>query len=535
MTDISRIVDLLDEPATERRVAAAIVLGAIQARGAEVIEGLLGLIDTGEPVLIRHALDALGAIAPRKVAPRILPFVTSRDPDVRKAAEQALVAIGEGVVPLIRERMEEASPEEQRALNHLLAEVGGAEAFSTLLSGMLQSEGDPAAALAARQQVRSADATLKKKYLAETEKFLRNQRKGGEHPGAVAAAIKVLGFLEDPKSVPTLLAFARAADQPPGVRKESIIALRFALTGSAKASSEVVDALVAASGAEDRALAQTALLTLGGLALAPEHSQRILKLAEHPDFDRARLAIEHLGRQRDSHAAKVLVQLLEHGEKRRAELAIQALSQHEDVAAPIVKALVAAEDSERARLIARALAPRLGELSPALKKQLRAQALEKLAADEPGAESVLDVARMADPRATADELRALAAKQRKAGKLDDALRTMTALCRTDQADDNDRYSRAALELKKRTHDATGARAHDPALQALNQLALKGFDVGTALRKDKTLELGDLYYVGFHFAERRHPLGVELLEEVAEKGGRTKLGKMAKNKLALTST
>ena len=42
----------------------------------------------------------------------------------------------------------------------------------------------------------------------------------------------------------------------------------------------------------------------------------------------------------------------------------------------------------------------------------------------------------------------------------------------------------------------------------------------------------LYYVGFHFAEAKKPLGEELLEEVVKKGGRTKVGKMAKNKLAL---
>ncbi len=40
------------------------------------------------------------------------------------------------------------------------------------------------------------------------------------------------------------------------------------------------------------------------------------------------------------------------------------------------------------------------------------------------------------------------------------------------------------------------------------------------------------YVGLHFAEQGHPLGEELLRTVAEKGGRAKLGKMARSKLAL---
>lgn len=535
MVDLDKIVALLDDPASERRVAAAIVLGALRPKSAAVVEGLLGLLETGEPAAVRHGLDALGALGARKAAPSILPLLTSRDGDVRDAAERALVAIGEAVVPLIRERMEDASPEEKRALNQVLAELGGAEAFSTLLTGILASEGDPQAALAARQQVRAADAALRKKYLAQTERFLAEQRKGGEHPGAVAAAIKVLGFLEDPRAVATLLAFAQAADQPPVVRKEAIIALRFALQTGRAPSTDVVNALVSAALAEDRSLAQTALLTLGGLELDAQQSQRIQKLAEHPDFERARLAIEHLGRQRTAPAARVLAQLVEHPDRRRADLAVQMLASKPDATDTLARALIASEDAERARFIAKALAPQVRDLGAALKKQLRAEGLARLAAGAAGAEALLDAARMADPGAWLDDLRALAAKQRKAQKHEEALRTLGVLCRSDQATDDDRYQRAALELKRAHHDrATGARAHDPSLSTLGQLLARGFDVGTALRKDKSLGLEELYYVGFHFTERGQPLGIELLEAVVERAGRSKLGKMAKNKLALSA-
>lgn len=534
MTEVDKIVALLADPATERRAAAAIVLGAIGAKGSAVVDGLLGLVASDEPVLVRHALDALASLGPRKAAPPILPLVISRDPEVRQAAERALVAIGESIVPLVRERMGEAAPDEQRALSRLLGELGGAEAFTALLDGMLASEGDPRAALAIRQQVRAADPAQRRKYLAETERFLKAQRKVGEHPGAVAAAVKVLGFLEDPKAIPTLLDCARAADQPPAVRQEAIIALRFALTGSATPTSELIDALVAAACAEDRALAQTALLTLGGLALSAEQALRIRKLTDHPDFDRARLAIEHLGRQKDPGAAKVLVAVVERGERRRAELAVTLLAGKPDVGAALAKALAAATDADRAKLLARALAPRLRELTPALRKQLRSTGLERLASGEPGAEAILDAARMADPGAVADELRALAARQRKANHTDDALRTLGVLCRADQASDDDRYQRASLELARASRERGGAvRPSDAALSALAQLASRGFDVGAALRKDKAISLDDLYHVGFHFAERGQPLGIELLEAVIAKGGRTKLGKMARNKLALS--
>ena len=48
----------------------------------------------------------------------------------------------------------------------------------------------------------------------------------------------------------------------------------------------------------------------------------------------------------------------------------------------------------------------------------------------------------------------------------------------------------------------------------------------------SLELEHLYYVGFHFAEQAHPLGEELLRAVVERGGRAKIAKMARSKLAL---
>ena len=62
-----------------------------------------------------------------------------------------------------------------------------------------------------------------------------------------------------------------------------------------------------------------------------------------------------------------------------------------------------------------------------------------------------------------------------------------------------------------------ARAADESLVLLEGLAGSSFDVAAALRKDKGLELDDLYYVGFHFAEDQHPLGQELLAEVVKKG------------------
>ncbi len=59
----------------------------------------------------------------------------------------------------------------------------------------------------------------------------------------------------------------------------------------------------------------------------------------------------------------------------------------------------------------------------------------------------------------------------------------------------------------------------------------------ALKKDRALEADDLFNLGFSLVERHgdeRGLGKNLLEHVAAKFPRTKIGKNAKNKLKLIS-
>jgi hypothetical protein len=93
------------------------------------------------------------------------------------------------------------------------------------------------------------------------------------------------------------------------------------------------------------------------------------------------------------------------------------------------------------------------------------------------------------------------------------------LGRSREAAPDDGYALAALEL---TH---GLR--DEAFTVMSQLADQGYDVGKALRKDRSLDDKHRYDIGFHFVERGHPLGEETLNLVAESAGRSKLGQMAR--------
>src|SRR5262245_17492745 len=178
MKEVDRIVSMLEDDAIEKRIAAAIVLGELKAKGPEVTDGLMRLVESNVPALQRHGLDALARIGAKKVVTRLFPLLTTGADEVRRAAARTIASVGEEVVPQIKARLATAVADEHRALDAILADLGGKEAFTALLSD-LSSDGETAkaAALAVRQRVKTADGAQRRSYLAETERFLKQQRK----------------------------------------------------------------------------------------------------------------------------------------------------------------------------------------------------------------------------------------------------------------------------------------------------------------------------------------------------------------------
>lgn len=535
MSEVGKIVALLKNEAIEKQIAAAIVLGELKAKGPGVVEGLGEVLASGVPLLQVHALDALARVGAKKALPQIFPLLAGSNDDVRRAATRAIASVGEDVVPIIKQKMATATPDERRALDAALAELGGKDAFSALVKGLASSDAEAAkaAALAVRTQIKNADGNKRRTYLAEIERFLDAQKKKGGSPGAIAAAVKILGYLEDEKTVATLLQYGSDEKAHPSVRQEAIIAFRFALAND-KPSAKVVDTLVKAAEAQDRTLAQTALHTLGSLKVTEDTAKRLDKLAVHPDFDRARFVLELLGRMGGNEAAKVLTKVLcTTADRRYAEAAAAGLTGKEDAVPALAKALLETKNPDRAWVLRNVLRPTAKKISPALRKQILEEAMDRLGKGERNYEAHLDVARDADPDGVADALRDVAQKLRKKDE-NKARVVLSILCKSDRATDEDRYLLASLELARSNRDTRPAsRAGDESLRILGNLLRHGFDVAKALRKDRQVDLEHLYYVGFHFAEEGHPLGDELLEEVVKKGGRGKIAKMAKNKLALS--
>jgi len=532
---IERITALLADPAPDKRAAAAIVLGELEVKLPAAVEKLSALLDDEIPRLQRLALEALGRIGARKVLPRMLPLLASRDDEVRSAAIAAVTAFGEEVVPQLTQRAAEASPDERRALDAILAQLGGSAAFNALLQSLESADEEQARAATRelRQYFKDADRKQRTLYLHQTESFLKRlQKKQPLAEVAVAAALRILGHLEDERATALLLDYAEDRNAPAAVRQEALIGLRFAI-GKKQELGRAIEVLVDSAFAPERQLAQTAMMTLGGMEIPAKQMPAIEKLARHRDLERARFAFEQLGRQVDVHSARLLARLLGDCEQQRAEVLIPILEKRPDAAAELCNVMLAIEDTDRMWAIRGIVRRHQDYLTPALRKQLLEAAVVRMRAGGGGWKAPLDIVRSVDPDGTSKQLRDLARTLKKGAKPEQALQVLRALCRDNCGDDDDRLALAVLELgQSRLDTKPGARSDDESIRLFNQLALKGFDVTGALRKERSVTLEQMYYLGFHFVERESPLGEELLDAVVKKAGRKKIGVMAKNKLKI---
>ena len=530
---VGKIRALLASQAHERQIAAAIVLGELGAHDAAVIDALAAAAAGGVAPVQRHALEALARLArgkaARKVIPGVLACFVAREEAVRRAAIDAAIAFGDEAVTPVRQRLAAATdPVERRALEEVLGRVGGKDALSALLAALdtTDAEAARAAALAVRQRVRDANPREKAGYLAQVTKLVRaKSKKKGANPALVAGGLKIIGYLEDPAALPTLLAFARDKRQPQAVREEAIVALRFTARG--KAGARVAAALMELAERAPAELARPALYTMASLEVPNALVGRLKKLAIAAEAERALLAIERLAQVATPAAADALAGVLSATQDRlRAEAAANALGARPEGPVALARALLAVRDGERAALLARLLRPRIRTLvdgNPAGKKLARSLLANTLAriGDGQAAEALLPLAREIDRDAAGEGLRALAAKLQKRKDGDAALAVLRLVGRAADATPDDGYALAAAELR--------AGRRDEALAIVQQLVDRGFDVAAALRKDRQVSPEQRYHVGFILVERRQPAGEEILTDLAS-AGRNKLAKMAKAKL-----
>ncbi len=528
---LEALVAMLSDESPRKRIAAAVVLGELRVEDAKVIRGLSALAAEPADALAEPAVEALGQLGPAAMPalPALLAALERGGRELSAAAGKTIAAMGEQALPELRSQMESASPQLRAALSQVLPAVGGRKSFELTLAGLYDQPFDAVnrVALTVRQEAREATPAARRVLANQVERFLEKKRTLEQEP-ALRGALKILGFLALPESVPTLRAFL-ASRHLPLVRVEATTALRFAAAGAPPR--KLVAELISLTEDRESLVARAARDSLTVLGLGAEHVEELGAMARASDEALALWAIGRLAELGEP-ALPLLGKLAGEARHGRGEAAAKALAQREGGEVALARALVACEDEAAAVTLSSALAPLVARLSKATVKKLLETGLAKLQDSAAVARRQLEPVRLADAKAWAEGLRGALPKFKK-----DPVRTelvLGMLVRSTQATLDDRLQLALLLLSRSTLDPhPAARRRDPALAELEKLADEGVALDRELAKAKALEDEARYYVGFHLAESaaHRPVGAAILEALAA-GKRTKLAKAARNKLAL---
>ncbi len=319
---LERIVDMLADESPRKRIAAAVVLGELKVKDAQVVSKLVEMAKDPVDAFAEAAIEALGEIGSMKALPVLLDAL-GRGKEVQALASRAIANLGPNALPEIRARLDEATPEVRAALSQLLPAVGGRLSFEMTLEGLFGQPFDAVnrVALAARQEVKSASEAERRAMKTQVERFLDKKKTQQDEP-ALRGALKILGFLELPEAVDTLLGYLGKKRSTP-VRVEAATALRFAM--SARASKKALRKLMELLGDEDVLVARAARDTLTVLKLGPELSDELAELATSKDVEVALWAIGRLGGLGGKVAEKALVEVACGSDRVRAEAAAKAI------------------------------------------------------------------------------------------------------------------------------------------------------------------------------------------------------------------
>jgi HEAT repeat protein len=528
----SKILRLMnaDHPPEVRR-AAALVLGELGGRDAEVSRALCEHLQDADAALRLEVIRAVGKLRVEPALPQLL----ERIKDGGAEAEQAALAaarLGARGTRGLQELMPRVAPGLRRYIAAALAGSGAGGADDTGLRVLLDS--DPGVVEAAVRSLMSQVPTLspaKLEALTDQLLHLAQDKKNPLSPHSETAVVRLLGSVEDPRAADVLWDRILPPHSPEA-RTAALQALGKWVTAPGKSQ---VERLFACAADRDFRVAAPALVMLTRLPVSDRALPQWLALLQAPDLSVRQVAMEKVGDRDTKEVAAGLMQQLSHPDRALREGALSRLAKLEQGRKALTAALLEAESADRAWQLARAQAPFAAEYPAKWRDEVFGQAGKFLEAGDRRADALLFLLRETDAADLRDRLEAAALARRKKKDYAAALLYLRLLARDPALGFATRLELAACGLKVSAHDlAPDARAADPALQQFSHLCQQDeAELFAGLEKIKWLEPEDLYYLGFHLAEqdsRQKKLAAKVLQLVVQRSPRSKTAQAAKSKL-----
>lgn len=520
----------------ERRAAAILLLAELKLADAKTV-AIVAEALASETVLQDYALRYVEKVRPAGAAAALLPLLDAADPGVRERARRLLVAYGGAAVAPLQRGAKAATRPWLLGAVEVLATLATAPAIDALVTVLTHADGEigRAASDALHRHLRELDAgavaTLLRRLLDATTR---------EDVAASTTArvflVRACGALALPDARRWLLAEATRGEHPQ-VRTEALAAFAACIRREKLLAKEVTALIAMLEDPEASQLVRQALELLEGQRFGADAQPLLLRLRESPQVAVRSFALAKLGESDAPGAVKALLGSLDDADAVRRSAA-GSLRKIPEARQALMKRFAVATDASAAFTMAETLAGYgLPWRRPVLEPLWR-RYREAFAAEDRIQGAFLHFLRNAAPEFLAESLRKESTRLMKAGRVRDAARLRQIVRELPDASDDDAYDLALALVKTRRRGLDAPfRRPDPGLDLLASLEERRFPVGARLKRERALEPEELYAIGFALAETTSPgrrLGEELLTHLAAKQPRTKLGKSARNKLALSA-
>jgi HEAT repeat protein len=535
---IQKITGMLQSPDGMRRCAAAMVLGELQAKDAAVVRALGDALKDANQLLTRYILEAFESLGSRAVVPYVLPLLDADDVETKLRAAGIIARAGGAMVGELRRQFDKANPQQRRVLIDIFARIHSREAMQLILDVLFDPDFElvKEACQAVRRHI--SDATPKERLALHKQvvKFM-NSARVKKNDRVLTSCLLLVGYLGAPDARNILLKYSTPRNLG-FIRRNALAGLNgLSLTGAA--ANAVARQMFKYLGENDATIVQLALDIIEKLPLTGSLDGQWRKLLKNKHANVRAFATRKLAATDNPATNRLMMNLLAHTDTQVSEIAAGALARHKKATKLLLGALARERKPEAAWRLAKILKPHGESVDKASRRKFSALAARDLEAGHSRHEALFYFLRNVDPKLVDDVLREVGLKFKKARKWAKAVDCLKQLARAEGMDPELRFELSVCNLKQSTKDlAPPLRAEDPALRGFQALLQdKSFKLFDRLKKEKALEAGDLFYVGFHFSEGtgdEQKFGRKLLEYVAQRWPGTKDGKAAKNKLKLAA-
>ena len=532
---LSQILELAERGNVERRCASLLVLSALKLQNFEIVKTVGAMLDHANPVLQDYALRYFEEVQPKSGISLLLKLLDDPDKDVQERAVRLLShATAATVGPLLKYA---AGAPRQGQINaaRILCTAKGSGARQGLLKMLFAGTDDFNKSICdvMTPAIRELDTKEQSLFYDEVEAFAKTLDEKQQRP-AVVSVIRIFGQLGRPDSRRWLFKFI-GAEHHSILRSHALIALLRCLREQDLRKDEYAKLVPIL---EEPELSEMTRLTLELLDKheMPDDSRPLLSHlleSRHPDVQK--FALRKMADFGTPATVRTLIEQLGDPDYRRRDVAASSLRKMPEARAALIKDLLTCDDASKAWSIAELLTSFEGKWRQEILGSLWKRLQSAIGAEDRIQTAFLHVLKKADADHAYEQLATHGARLIKGKKHKEGMAFLAPLKDFAEFKPDDKFQLALAQLKLHSHTVASHRQH-PAVELFSDLYRNSaFPLFEVLKKEKSLAPDEFFALGFSLVERageERNLGRDLLEHVAARSPRTKIGKSAKNKLKL---